>query len=146
MSGFKISVGAMMRIVEEALTFDDVLLVPSHSTVMPKDVSLATYVTRDIQLQIPLLSAAMDTKKEGQRPKPSLSGPPPCSAVPRKIPGFALSPNHPPRRLRTHRPGRITGRVQPGDFPGFFQQADVLSRATPWPQKPVANMPLRRTA
>lgn len=53
-----------MRIVEEALTFDDVLLVPSHSTVMPKDVSLATKVTRDIQLQIPLLSAAMDTVTE----------------------------------------------------------------------------------
>ena len=53
-----------MRIVEEALTFDDVLLVPSHSVVMPKDVSLATKVTRDIQLQIPLLSAAMDTVTE----------------------------------------------------------------------------------
>lgn len=55
-----------MRIVEEALTFDDVLLVPSHSTVMPKDVSLATSVTRDIQLQIPLLSAAMDTVTESR--------------------------------------------------------------------------------
>ena len=53
-----------MRIVEEALTFDDVLLVPSHSVVMPKDVSLATHVTRDIELQIPLLSAAMDTVTE----------------------------------------------------------------------------------
>ena len=53
-----------MRIIEEALTFDDVLLVPSHSVVMPKDVSLSTYVTRDIQLQIPLLSAAMDTVTE----------------------------------------------------------------------------------
>ena len=53
-----------MRIIEEALTFDDVLLVPSHSIVMPKDVSLATKVTRDIQLQIPLLSAAMDTVTE----------------------------------------------------------------------------------
>lgn len=53
-----------MRIIEEALTFDDVLLVPAHSTIMPKDVSLATKVTRDIQLQIPLLSAAMDTVTE----------------------------------------------------------------------------------
>lgn len=55
-----------MRIVEEALTFDDVLLVPAHSTIMPKDVSLATQVTRDIQLQIPLLSAAMDTVTESR--------------------------------------------------------------------------------
>lgn len=55
-----------MRIIEEALTFDDVLLVPSHSTVMPKDVSLATSVTRDIKIQIPLLSAAMDTVTESR--------------------------------------------------------------------------------
>ena len=55
-----------MRIVEEALTFDDVLLVPAHSTVMPKDVSLQTKVTRDITLNIPLLSAAMDTVTESR--------------------------------------------------------------------------------
>ena len=55
-----------MRIAEEALTFDDVLLVPGHSTVMPKDVTLGTYVTRDIQLNIPLLSAAMDTVTESR--------------------------------------------------------------------------------
>ena len=53
-----------MRIVEEALTFDDVLLVPGHSTVMPNDVDLSTRVTRDITLNIPLLSAAMDTVTE----------------------------------------------------------------------------------
>lgn len=53
-----------MRIIEEALTFDDVLLVPAHSQVMPKDVSLQTRVTRDITLNIPLLSAAMDTVTE----------------------------------------------------------------------------------
>ena len=55
-----------MRIIEEALTFDDVLLVPDHSLVMPKDVSLATKVTRDIELNIPLLSAAMDTVTEAR--------------------------------------------------------------------------------
>lgn len=55
-----------MRIIEEALTFDDVLLVPAHSTIMPKDVSLKTQVTRDIELNIPLLSAAMDTVTEAR--------------------------------------------------------------------------------
>ena len=55
-----------MRIIEEALTFDDVLLVPDHSVVMPKDVSLTTKVTRDIELNIPLLSAAMDTVTEAR--------------------------------------------------------------------------------
>ncbi len=55
-----------MRIIEEALTFDDVLLVPAHSIVMPKDVDLTTRVTRDIVLKVPLLSAAMDTVTEGR--------------------------------------------------------------------------------
>ena len=55
-----------MRIIEEALTFDDVLLIPAHSTVMPKDVDLRTKLTRDIELNIPLLSAAMDTVTESQ--------------------------------------------------------------------------------
>ena len=53
-----------MRIVEEALTFDDVLLLPAFSTVLPKDVSLKTRLTRDIDLNIPLVSAAMDTVTE----------------------------------------------------------------------------------
>ena len=53
-----------MRIIEEALTFDDVLLVPAHSQVMPKDVDLTTKVTRDIEIKVPLLSAAMDTVTE----------------------------------------------------------------------------------
>ncbi len=53
-----------MRIAQEALTFDDVLLIPAHSTVMPKDVSLVTRLTRDIILNIPLISAAMDTVTE----------------------------------------------------------------------------------
>jgi IMP dehydrogenase len=50
----------------EALTFDDVLLVPAHSTVLPKDVSVATRLTRGIRLHIPLVSAAMDTVTEGR--------------------------------------------------------------------------------
>ncbi len=55
-----------MRIIQEALTFDDVLLVPAHSTVLPKDVSLQTRLTRDITLNIPVISAAMDTVTEGR--------------------------------------------------------------------------------
>jgi IMP dehydrogenase len=55
-----------MRIVQEALTFDDVLLVPAHSTVLPKDVDLSTKLTREITLNIPLVSAAMDTVTEGR--------------------------------------------------------------------------------
>ena len=50
-----------MRIIQEALTFDDVLLVPAHSTVLPRDADIKTQLTREIQLNIPLLSAAMDT-------------------------------------------------------------------------------------
>ncbi len=55
-----------MRILEEALTFDDVLLVPAHSTVLPAEVDLKTYITRDIALNIPLVSAAMDTVTESR--------------------------------------------------------------------------------
>ena len=53
-----------MQIISEALTFDDVLLVPKYSDVLPKDASLVTQLTRDIQLNIPILSAAMDTVTE----------------------------------------------------------------------------------
>ncbi|MCX7627431.1 MAG: IMP dehydrogenase [Methylophilaceae bacterium] len=53
-----------MRLLQKALTFDDVLLVPAHSTVLPRDVSLATRLTRNIALNIPLVSAAMDTVTE----------------------------------------------------------------------------------
>ena len=52
------------RIVKEALTFDDVLLVPGHSQVHPKDTDVSTLLTRGIELRIPLLSAAMDTVTE----------------------------------------------------------------------------------
>ncbi len=55
-----------MRIIQKALTFDDVLLVPAHSTVLPRDVSLRTKLTRKISLNIPLLSAAMDTVTESR--------------------------------------------------------------------------------
>jgi IMP dehydrogenase len=53
-----------MRILQKALTFDDVLLVPAYSTVLPRDVSLKTRLTRDIELNLPLVSAAMDTVTE----------------------------------------------------------------------------------
>ncbi|MFT4020427.1 MAG: IMP dehydrogenase [Acinetobacter sp.] len=56
----------MLTIVQEALTFDDVLLVPAYSTVLPKDVSLKSRLTRGIQLNIPLVSAAMDTVTESR--------------------------------------------------------------------------------
>ena len=55
-----------MRIKQEALTFDDVLLLPAHSTVLPREVDLSTQLTRDIRLNIPLLSAAMDTVTESR--------------------------------------------------------------------------------
>jgi IMP dehydrogenase len=55
-----------MRITQKALTFDDVLLVPAHSNVLPRDVSLRTQLTRNITLNIPLLSAAMDTVTESR--------------------------------------------------------------------------------
>lgn len=55
-----------MRVIQKALTFDDVLLVPAHSTVLPREVRLATRLTRTIQLNIPLMSAAMDTVTESR--------------------------------------------------------------------------------
>ncbi len=54
----------MLRIIEEALTFDDVLLVPGYSEITAKDVSLRTQLTLNIELNIPLVSAAMDTVTE----------------------------------------------------------------------------------
>ncbi len=55
-----------MKIIGDALTFDDVLLIPAHSTVMPREVSLSTQLTSEIALNIPLLSAAMDTVTESR--------------------------------------------------------------------------------
>ncbi|MGL5799371.1 MAG: IMP dehydrogenase [Plesiomonas sp.] len=54
----------MLRIAKEALTFDDVLLVPAHSTVLPNTANLGTWLTKTIHLNIPMLSAAMDTVTE----------------------------------------------------------------------------------
>ena len=55
-----------MRILEQALTFDDVLLVPAYSEVLPREVDLSTQLTRRIRLNLPLLSAAMDTVTEAR--------------------------------------------------------------------------------
>src|ERR1700753_202683 len=55
-----------MRLLGKALTFDDVLLVPAFSQVLPRDTSLATRLSRRIQLNIPLVSAAMDTVTEAR--------------------------------------------------------------------------------
>ncbi|MGL6071823.1 IMP dehydrogenase [Craterilacuibacter sp.] len=55
-----------MRIIEKAYTFDDVLLVPAHSSVLPRDVTLSTVLTRNISLNLPLVSAAMDTVTESR--------------------------------------------------------------------------------
>ena len=55
-----------MRIVHEALTFDDVLLVPAHSQVLPRQVDLKTRLTRQITLNVPIVSAAMDTVTEAR--------------------------------------------------------------------------------
>ncbi len=56
----------MLRILQEALTFDDVLLVPAHSTVLPNTADLRTQLTAKIQLNIPMVSAAMDTVTEAR--------------------------------------------------------------------------------
>ena len=55
-----------MRLLQKALTFDDVLLVPAYSNILPKDTSLATKLSRNISLNIPLVSAAMDTVTEAR--------------------------------------------------------------------------------
>jgi IMP dehydrogenase len=55
-----------MRILTDALTFDDVLLVPAHSAVLPRDVDLSTRLTRTIRLNLPIISAAMDTVTEAR--------------------------------------------------------------------------------
>jgi len=55
-----------MRVVQKALTFDDVLLLPAQSSVVPRDVSLQTRLTSRIALNIPLLAAAMDTVTEAR--------------------------------------------------------------------------------
>src|SRR5919197_3755539 len=73
MEGLKLDQAPLERLVEldrkfsrEGLTFDDVLLVPAESHVLPNDVSTATQLTREIELQIPIVSAAMDTVTEAR--------------------------------------------------------------------------------
>ncbi len=56
----------MLRIAQEALTFDDVLLVPAHSTVLPHTANLKTRLTSEIELNLPLVSASMDTVTEAR--------------------------------------------------------------------------------
>ncbi len=56
----------MLRIEDKALTFDDVLLVPAHSEVLPNEVTLKTRLTKKLNLNIPLVSAAMDTVTESR--------------------------------------------------------------------------------
>jgi IMP dehydrogenase len=58
--------GKNMRVIQKALTFDDVLLLPAHSRVLPRDVSLKTRLTRKLELNMPLVSAAMDTVTEAR--------------------------------------------------------------------------------
>jgi IMP dehydrogenase len=55
-----------MRVVQRALTFDDVSILPAHSTILPRDVSLRTRLTRTVELNIPVVSAAMDTVTEAR--------------------------------------------------------------------------------
>jgi IMP dehydrogenase len=66
MSRFFTQPGHPMRILEEALTFDDVLLVPAYSEILPREVDLSTRLTRRIRLNLPLVSAAMDTVTEAR--------------------------------------------------------------------------------
>ena len=55
-----------MRLIQKALTFDDVLLVPAYSNILPRDATLVSKVSRNINLNIPLVSAAMDTVTESR--------------------------------------------------------------------------------
>jgi IMP dehydrogenase len=61
-----LNAASTMRILEEALTFDDVLLVPAYSEILPRDVDLSTQLTRTIRLNLPVISAAMDTVTEAR--------------------------------------------------------------------------------
>src|SRR5688572_7790999 len=56
----------LVRVIQKALTFDDVLLLPAHSRVLPREVSLKTRLTRKLELNVPLVSAAMDTVTEAR--------------------------------------------------------------------------------
>ena len=56
--------GSTEKVLLQGLTFDDVLLVPAYSDVLPREVNISTQLTKDIKLNIPMLSAAMDTVTE----------------------------------------------------------------------------------
>ena len=60
------AVKSNMRVLQKALTFDDVLLVPAHSAVLPKDTQLSSQLTRGLRLNLPIVSAAMDTVTEAR--------------------------------------------------------------------------------
>ncbi len=66
MDGYFLFSRRVMQIIQEALTFDDVLLLPAHSLVLPRDIDIKTQLTRNINLNIPLISAAMDTVTEAR--------------------------------------------------------------------------------
>ena len=85
-----------MRLVQKALTFDDVLLVPAYSAVLPRDVSLRTRLTRSIDLNIPLVSAAMDTVTEARGDRD----------------GTGRRHRHRPQEPEAGRPGREVARVK----------------------------------
>ena len=68
-----------MRLSEKALTFDDVLLLPAYSAVLPRDTHLSTRLTRNIALNLPLVSAAMDTVTEAPLAITLAMARPPCS-------------------------------------------------------------------
>jgi IMP dehydrogenase len=55
-----------MKIIQDGITFDDVLLVPSHSNIMPHETDISTHLARSIPLKIPLVSAAMDSVTESR--------------------------------------------------------------------------------
>ena len=86
-----------MRVVEKALTFDDVSLVPAHSNVLPREVSLKTRLTRSIELNLPVVSAAMDTVTEARL----------AIALAQEGGIGILHKNMPPRRRRPRKSSKV---------------------------------------
>ena len=58
------------KIINEGLTYDDVLLIPNYSEVLPREVSITSHFTRNITLNVPIISAAMDTDRKSTRLNP----------------------------------------------------------------------------
>lgn len=94
----------MLRIAKEALTFDDVLLVPAHSTVLPNTADLSTQLTKTIRLNIPMLSAAMDTVTEA-RPAIALAQEGGIGFIHKTCP---LNAAEEVRRVKKHESGVVT--------------------------------------